>query len=253
MLLLCCEQQILILWTQDAQIFRSKYFLWLGQILRFMWRAIQTLHHMNLNFAQWAGGQYSLSLSLFLRISLLLQWDPFRVFRTTTGSGAGPTCSVTRLSNRCTMFTFCKGKIIASFGISILWPRPCTLCVRRGGNFFEHHFPCFLCPKPTKLSIMIGKFNWRGLLELPPVVSTMNRYPYLSLFLLQDCFLFLGIIWWSCLCKDDSFAVSTIDNCTRCELYRSVNLLLPLGETWLLVRCVVVFGKVWRWMVRTRR
>uniref|UniRef100_A0A0A9UZP9 Uncharacterized protein n=1 Tax=Arundo donax TaxID=35708 RepID=A0A0A9UZP9_ARUDO len=62
--------------------------------------------------------------------------------------------------NRCTMFTVCKGKDkIATFGVSILWPQQRMSCAEVEEFLsicFISHLPC---PKPTDLSIMIGRFN----------------------------------------------------------------------------------------------
>ena len=89
----------------------------------------------------------------------LLQWDQSRDFRTTTGSDAGRTCSATRL---CTgvyhVYSLQRQDKIATFGVSILWPQHSTL---RAGveEVFEYVLFFRYCPKPTNLSIMIGRLN----------------------------------------------------------------------------------------------
>ena len=124
------------------------------------------------------------------RMLQLLQWDQSRDFRTTTGSDAGRTCSATRL---CTgvyhVYSLQRQDKIATFGVSILWPQHSTLYVLEWRNFFEYVLFFRYCPKPTNLSIMIGRLNWRGWLEWPPGVFLLRRDPWHSIFCWKIIFL----------------------------------------------------------------
>ena len=114
---------------------------------------------------------------------------------------------------RCTMFTVCKDKDKICL-LRRLYIKASALhiaCCDRGFFLLQNLFYFFSCSESTNLPIMIGRFDWRGLLGWSAYVIflTMSHDPYRSIFCWK-VFTLANNLMWLVICKDGTVLACAI-------------------------------------------